>query len=585
MPLPVPFDSHSAGVGNIYPTPAWSPLFNPGPGGDGAHGSMWDVDDLPRAVASSSVGIQVGWGSACASPYDPVVVDCGKDRYLVNNGFATGVVYVPNDRFPALLRNLNCYEALGIHRDLVVRPVNHLICRITSDRRLVCSVDAYPPSIPSPPSVSSFHSDYIQHLQPDFDNDLLPHYGPDWPGRQPLPANTPMYNKFVSRITFVSIGFGIGWEEGDALRNIRTGSPAIRERLHVGEVVRHGSQTYVHNMEGCRTNTMDSSMRICKDGHHQGKNCHSSDRRLPLPLPSNVRIVYLNVRKLDDVQLIVLHFARSFGPVMLGRPNPLDAQFAFNHCHWVDLLVVRGRCSCSHKKRFRYNRAFEGLFWHWAEFVRPLVPHKEGNDDGIDDVPWWLHIVDGDPVPAWLDSRHCLCNAFLDPFCQCNLSVGRGFHHPGGLYSNALRIACLEVNTSKACLSVNSCKYSSIKFHYPRECCNTHCMNDRVASKLASIVVDSLSSCPPPVPHWLGLRAEKFVRRGALFKVDPVVVRMKVLEKLKQCKQRRSEQPRPKRIAWEKRPKWNGSITNLTSVVNGLGRAQSAVASAVPATH
>ena len=53
---PGPLGSHSASVGNTYPTFVLSPLFTPGSGGDDARGSVWGDDGRPRVVSRSSVG-------------------------------------------------------------------------------------------------------------------------------------------------------------------------------------------------------------------------------------------------------------------------------------------------------------------------------------------------------------------------------------------------------------------------------------------------------------------------------------------------------------------------------------------------
>ena len=41
-----------------------------------------------------------------------------------------------------------------------------------------------------------------------------------------------------------------------------------------------------------------------------------------------------------------------------------------NHCKWADVLVVRGRCFCSHKSCFRSNRVLENLLWNWSKTDR-----------------------------------------------------------------------------------------------------------------------------------------------------------------------------------------------------------------------
>ena len=117
------------------------------------------------------------------------------------------------------------------------------------------------------------------------------------------------------------------------MRNIRIGYPAIIYRLHVGEIVRNGNGTYIHNREGRRTDTLGSAVRMLRHAHHQGKGCYRYDGQLPLPLPSHCRVVCLDVRKIR--RSILLHPIRSYGPVILGKPRILYAHYA--------LTIANGR--------------------------------------------------------------------------------------------------------------------------------------------------------------------------------------------------------------------------------------------------
>lgn len=85
---------------------------------------------------------------------------------------------------------------------------------------------------------------------------------------------------------------------GHYVRNIKIGLPEIGDRMHVGEVVRRGSGTFVHNLEGRRTATIGSAIRIRHHAHHQGTNCFRSDRNWEPKLPSHARIVCIDVRKI-----------------------------------------------------------------------------------------------------------------------------------------------------------------------------------------------------------------------------------------------------------------------------------------------
>ena len=68
-------------------------------------------------------------------------------------------------------------------------------------------------------------------------------------------------------------------------RNIRTGRPAIANRLHIGEVVRFEARTFIHNLEGRKTNTWYSTMRA-KGGHHEGRNYFAPSCIYHPPLPN-----------------------------------------------------------------------------------------------------------------------------------------------------------------------------------------------------------------------------------------------------------------------------------------------------------
>ena len=81
-----------------------------------------------------------------------------------------------------------------------------------------------------------------------------------------------------------------------------------------------------------------------------------------------------------------------------------------NHCQWVGLLLVRGRCWSSRERYFRDTRVLENLLYYSETEGRSFAVCKEGIEA----------TGGGDPVPAWFDS-FCVCG----DFCQCNL-VGVG---------------------------------------------------------------------------------------------------------------------------------------------------------------
>ena len=72
-------------------------------------------------------------------------------------------------------------------------------------------------------------------------------YGWSANGRQQLPINTHLYNKFVGEM------FAYGFQavkHPARLRNMRIGHPAVADRLHIGEVVRCDSNISIHNVMG-----------------------------------------------------------------------------------------------------------------------------------------------------------------------------------------------------------------------------------------------------------------------------------------------------------------------------------------------
>ena len=94
-------------------------------------------------------------------------------------------------------------------------------------------------------------------------------------------------------------------------------------------------------------------------------------------------------------------------------------------------------------------------------------------------------------------------------------------------------------------------------------------MDDRIAAALSRVAIANLirrRSHPVKDGFKLELAEPIPTRRGTLVEDDRRVLDWDVEEFLDQCRERRKDQPIHKRIPWEKRPKWNGSIINLTPV-------------------
>ena len=231
-------------------------------------------------------------------------------------------------------------------------------------------------------------------------------------GRTPLPACTLMCNMLVRdarRLVEVGRRHG-GWYQHGIMRNIQTGQPAIVERLHIGEVARHGSCTFIHTMEGRKTNAGGAAMRIRKGGHHQGMNLLKSGAKLSLP--SHVRLVYLDTRKIRrcSYNSVASHsFAWPSGPGRSAkRAKAIVRTLMTNHCKWFDVLIVRGRCFSKRKYNFHVDRILDMLLDHWGDQDRPFIVHPEGNDDVVV-LPKGCKKVVGDPYPMWLDDdEHCV---------------------------------------------------------------------------------------------------------------------------------------------------------------------------------
>ena len=148
-----------------------------------------------------------------------------------------------------------------------------------------------------------------------------------------------------------------------------------------------------------------------------------------------------------------------------------------NHCNWRDVLIVPGRCFCSHKSCHAASPVLENLLWHWSKTDRPYLVYKEGSKA----------TVGGDLMPGWL-SRRCWGDS-----CQCNF-VGRnkafnrlGWHHPGSLYSNIkLEHAFGEFESAyPARWKCKPCRYYGGECDHPRDSDTKHSLNEPVA--IASI--------------------------------------------------------------------------------------------------
>ena len=243
-------------------------------------------------------------------------------------------------------------------------------------------------------------------------------------------------------------------------------------------MVRFQTRTFVYNLGGRRTNTCGSAVRVW-GGHHEGNNYFAPGCTSDPSLPSYCRIVYIATRKLRWCSVDSVAFHSFVWPKNVKEAKGIARTLFTNHCDWVDVLIVRGRCFSSSKVSFRANRVSDNLLWNWPSMRRPYVVYTEG-EHGTRYV---------DPVPAWL-KREC---AYPD-LCLCHLLGPRrdDWHRRGSLYSN---VVCHEHQA-----------FENYWGGYCRQCpfpvgCNKNIMNVEIATKFSRVVIHALSDAPPSVPR------------------------------------------------------------------------------------
>ena len=186
-------------------------------------------------------------------------------------------------------------------------------------------------------------------------------------GMQLFPSCTPLYNKFAGGVPAVGLG-GVG--RPIRPRNIRIGRPAIANRLHIGEGVRFQGRTLIRNLEGRTTITFGFTLRI-KNAHHEGRNYHAPSCIHNLPLPSHVRIVYIDTSKLRWCSVGSVAFHSFAWPKNVREAKGIARTLFTNHYNLADVLIVRGRSFSANKVCFKANRALENLLWNWSNMGRP----------------------------------------------------------------------------------------------------------------------------------------------------------------------------------------------------------------------
>ena len=237
-----------------------------------------------------------------------------------------------------------------------------------SDTVEVNSVEVCPPSVDHMSRhVSAGPAISWEYLRECFDDTLVQSYADPFSGHPPgndrprLPPHTPLYNKYVGcgSLMFLS-KCNKGNEFYGPFRNIKIGKPAIGGGLHIGEMVRFQTRTFVYNLGDRVTNTLLSAVRV-PNGHHEGNNYFAPGCISDLPLPSHCRIVCIDARKLRWCSVDSVAFHSFVWPTTGREAKSLARTLYANHCDWVDVLIVRGRCFRSNKLGLRANRVLENF--------------------------------------------------------------------------------------------------------------------------------------------------------------------------------------------------------------------------------
>ena len=314
-----------------------------------------------------------------------------------------------------------------------------------------------------------------------FDDVLVRFYGYPNNGRPLFPPFTPLYNKFVGRVLASGSAY---FPPSFRFRNLRVGKPATVDKLHVVEVVRFRHSTFIHNLGGRKPDTWCSALHV-KNGHHVGKNYYAPGCTYNPPLPQHCRSVCIDACKLRWRSVDSVAFHSFAWPRNVKEAKRIARTLYTNHCDWVDVLIVRGRCFCDHSACFRANRVLEHLLWKWSKMRRPYEVYREGAEEHVHSSP----PLGADPVPGWLE-HECVYNHF----CKCNLVGPRhpDWHHLGALYSNVV--------SRRRQLFKNQCCCSQVLWPFLHDC-NKTIKNMEVAIHLCRIVIHVLIDVLPSVPQ------------------------------------------------------------------------------------
>ena len=268
-----------------------------------------DVDvPVARFVSTCDVGV----GPSCSSSDD------GDGRPFTSDSNSHDGQYPNPDHVPDLAMLLDGVRVQFREIARFPRYVSGWLCDPKWGHR-PSSVRARPPS---GCGSFSFGSSLSSHsvgsivMREGFDEEFVRWYHPHLrEGGQQMPANARMFNKWL---------------------------PALLGRCCIGEVVRRNSVRFVRHLEGRRSNVLAADMRV-HAVHHVGMNCHCHG--VPPPLPSYVRIVYIDVRMVRWCSVGSVPFHSFAWPTFEPKKAEAIARtMLINHCGWANVLVVRGRC-------------------------------------------------------------------------------------------------------------------------------------------------------------------------------------------------------------------------------------------------
>lgn len=231
-------------------------------------------------------------------------------------------------------------------------------------------------------------------------------------------------------------------------------------------------------------------------------------------MPDYARIVYIDVRKVHWCSVGDVSFRSFVRPRIAREARSIMRTVFTSQCGWADVLVVRGRCFCSHKSCHAANRVLEELPWQWSKTKRPFVVYTDGS----------VELGGGDLVLNWLNEGQN-----YDRVCQCNLVAGRKhWHRPGKLYTNItdMKLAFEMDSTQLEPVGITyiwacKCLHVDVKIHFPHKSCTKRSMNGQIVAVLCRATIEVLQKTPPKVPPKYNLR-ENQPWKGKSLVVDKV---------------------------------------------------------------